>query len=145
MLSSRARIFNTPRQVFFWLSAREAFFVSFVGFYQQTFSVCLILVHLSIQILTLEIHSFKPLRYISLRKKCPFSELLWSAFFPHFSRIFPQYREVRSISPHSVWMRENAGKMQTRITPNTDTFYTVFTSAIIGINCENQLSLPVNI
>ena len=103
MLSSRARIFSTPRQVFFWLSAREAFFVSFVSFYQQTFSVCLILVHLSIQILTLEIHSFKPLRYISLRKKCPFSELLWSAFFPHLPTI---RRGTEYLSVFSL----NAGK-----------------------------------
>ena len=32
---------------------------------------------------------------------------------------------MRSISPYSVRMRENAGKMRTRITPNTDTFYAV--------------------
>ena len=31
------------------------------------------------------------------------------------------------ISPYSVQMRENTGKMQTRITPNTDTFYVVAT------------------
>ena len=30
-----------------------------------------------------------------------------------------------SISPYSARMRENAGKMQTRITPNTDSFYAV--------------------
>ena len=41
-----------------------------------------------------------------LRKKCPYSELFWSAFFPHFP---------------TVRMRENAGKMRSRITPNTDT------------------------
>ena len=44
-----------------------------------------------------------------LHKKCPYSELFWSAIFPHFS----------------VRMRKNAGKMWTRITPNTDTFYAV--------------------
>ena len=32
---------------------------------------------------------------------------------------------IRSISPYSVRMRENAGKVRTRITPNTDTFCTV--------------------
>ena len=32
---------------------------------------------------------------------------------------------IRSISPYSVRMRENAGKMRTRITPNTDSFYAV--------------------
>ena len=30
------------------------------------------------------------------------------------------------ISPYSVRMAEKAGKMQTRIPPNTDTFYAVF-------------------
>ena len=51
-----------------------------------------------------------------LSKKFPYSELFWSAFFSHFPA---------SISPYSVQMRENAGKMRTRITPDTDTFYTV--------------------
>ena len=47
---------------------------------------------------------------------------------PHFSRIFrirTEYGEIRCISPYSVQMRENAGKMRTTITPNTDSFYTV--------------------
>ena len=39
-----------------------------------------------------------------LRKKCPYSELLWSAF----SHIRTEYREIRSISPYLVQMRENA-------------------------------------
>ena len=30
-------------------------------------------------------------------------------------------------APYSVRMRENAGKMRTRTTPNTDTFYAVET------------------
>ena len=34
----------------------------------------------------------------SLHKKCPCSELFWSAF----SRIQIEYGEIRSISPHSV-------------------------------------------
>ena len=37
-----------------------------------------------------------------LRKKCPYWELFWSVFFP-----------------------KNAGKIMTRITPNTETFYAV--------------------
>ena len=39
-----------------------------------------------------------------LRKKCPYSELLWSAF----SCIRAEYGEIRSISPYSVQMPENA-------------------------------------
>ena len=42
----------------------------------------------------------------TLGKKYPYSDSVWSAFFP-------------------VQVRENAGKMQTRITPNMDTFYAV--------------------
>ena len=41
---------------------------------------------------------------ITLRKKCPYSELFWSAF----SCIRAEYGEIRSISPYSVQMRENA-------------------------------------
>ena len=40
----------------------------------------------------------------SLRKKCPYSELFWSAF----SRIRTEYGEIPRISPYSVRMRENA-------------------------------------
>ena len=41
--------------------------------------------------------------------------------FPAFSRIRTEYGEI----PYSIRMRENAGKMRTRITPNTDSFYAV--------------------
>ena len=39
----------------------------------------------------------------SQRKKCPCSELFWSAF----SRIRTEYGEIRRISPYSVQMRKN--------------------------------------
>ena len=54
----------------------------------------------------------------SLRKKCPYSELFRSAVSPHSDRML-------RISQYSVRMRENAGKIRTGITPNTDTFYAV--------------------
>ena len=41
---------------------------------------------------------------IRLRKKCPYSELFWSAF----SHIRTEYGEILRISPYSVQMRENA-------------------------------------
>ena len=41
---------------------------------------------------------------LTLRKKCPYLELFWSAF----SRIRTECGEIRSISPYSVRMRENA-------------------------------------
>ena len=40
---------------------------------------------------------------VTLRKNCPYLELLWSAF----SRIRTVYWEIRSISPYSVRMLEN--------------------------------------
>ena len=41
----------------------------------------------------------------------------------HFvSRIRTEYGEIRSICPYSVRMRENPGKIRTRIGPNTDFF-----------------------
>ena len=36
----------------------------------------------------------------------------------HFSRILPHSGWILRISPYSVQMRENAGKMRTRITPD---------------------------
>ena len=50
--------------------------------------------------------------------------------FPAFSLIRTKYGEILCISPYSVRMRENAGKMLTRITPNMDTFYVVIFSAV---------------
>ena len=41
--------------------------------------------------------------FISLRRKCPYSELFWSTF----SLIWTEYGETRSNSPYSVQMREN--------------------------------------
>ena len=65
LAAAHASIFNTTRQAFLIKSMREAFFVSFVNLYQQTFLAIfyLILVHLSMQTLTLEIHNFKPIQY----------------------------------------------------------------------------------
>ena len=46
--------------------------------------------------------------------------------FPAFSRIRTEYGDILRISPHSVRMRENAGKMRTRTTPNMEAFYAVY-------------------
>ena len=43
-------------------------------------------------------------KWISLREKCLCPELFWSVF----SHIRAEYGEIRSISPYSVRMRENA-------------------------------------
>ena len=52
----------------------------------------------------------------------------------HFSRIFQNTeRNGGSISPYAVRMRENAGNMRTKITPNTDTFYAVIIISFVSI------------
>ena len=45
--------------------------------------------------------------------------------FPAFSRIWTECREIQSISPYLVQIRENARKMRTRITSNTESLYAV--------------------
>ena len=59
---------------------------------------------------------------------------------PHFSRIFSHLDWIQrdSISPYSVRMRENPGKMRTRITPNTDSFYALFFIVINKRKLSNQ-------
>ena len=50
-----------------------------------------------------------------------------------FFHIQTEYGEIRNISPYSVRMRENPGKMPTRKTPKTDTF-----SALLHINIAKK-------
>ena len=65
--------------------------------------------------------------FYALREKCPYSELFWSAF----SRIWTEYGEILhvfeygEILPLSPRIQSECGKIRTRITPNTDTFYAV--------------------
>ena len=47
---------------------------------------------------------FKPFIRLPLRKRCPYSEIFWSAF----SGTWTEYGEIRSISLYSVRMQENA-------------------------------------
>ena len=56
----------------------------------------------------------------SLRKKCRYSELFWSAF----SQIWTECGEIFRI-------QSKCGKMRTRITPNTDTFYAMLVKGIV--------------
>ena len=77
----------------------------------------------------------------SLRKRVRIRIIL-VRIFPAFSHIRTEYAEIRSISPYSIQMRENAGKMLTRITLNTDTFQAVniflflFTTGWLALNLE---------
>ena len=79
---------------------------------------------------------------LSLLKKCPYSELFWSVF----SRIQTEYGEIRSYSgPYfpafglnterysvSLHIQSECGKIRTRITPNTDTFYAVIALCLVS-------------
>ena len=60
---------------------------------------------------------FKNIFENKLFEKCPCSELFWSAV----SRIWTEYEEILCISR----TQSKCGKMRTRITPNTHTFYAV--------------------
>ena len=51
---------------------------------------------------------------------------------PHFFRIFPHLDWIWRDTPHLSVFSPNAGKMRTRITPNTDTFYAVQIVGLIG-------------
>ena len=63
----------------------------------------------------------------SRRKKSPYSELFWSAFFQNFPA-FALNTARYSVSQRIQNKRGKiAGKMRTTITPNTDTFYAVLT------------------
>ena len=53
--------------------------------------------------------------------------------FTVFSHIRTQYGQIFRISPYSVQMPENAGKMRNRIAPNTDTFSAVEFINIVSI------------
>ena len=65
LATAHASIFNILRQAFFRLNQRMKLFCLVRMFYEQTFLVAfyLIILRLSIEILTLEIQSFKRLRY----------------------------------------------------------------------------------
>ena len=54
----------------------------------------------------------------SLRKKCPYSELLWSVF----SRIRTEYKRYGL----SLSIQSECGKIRTIIIPNTDTLHSAF-------------------
>ena len=69
---------------------------------------------------------------MSLSKKCPYWELFWSAF----SCIRTEYEETIRVSPFSVRIQENAGKMLMRTTPNTNNFYA---TRAINYQADKQL------
>ena len=77
-----------------------------------------------------------------LRKVSVFGIIL-VCIFSAFSRIRTKYGEILCISPYSVRMWENEGKMRTRITPNTETFYAgiAFKKMVVSI-CSFKKQSP---
>ena len=59
----------------------------------------------------------------ALRRKCPYSELFWSAFFPHSDWIRREMEYLSVFSPNAG----KCGKIRTRKTANTNTFYALVT------------------
>ena len=98
-------------------------------------------------------------KYVSLLKK--FNKMKWIVYLyykwhyvktvrirsysgQHFSRIFPHSDWIRrGISPCSVRMRENVGKMLTRITPNTDSFYAVWPIKVTPFHSKTIYSYSI--
>ena len=56
--------------------------------------------------------------------------------FPAFSRIWTEYGDIPHISPYSVRISENAGKMRIRIPPNMDTFSQYQFYSVLTISYE---------
>ena len=103
------------------LNIKALFFIGFLGSIQNSMDIKLLLY-------------WKLLLSCTAYRECHCvkSVHIRSHSGPHFSRIFPHLDWIRSdteplsislrISPYSVRMRKKAGKMRTRITPNTDSF-----------------------
>ena len=73
----------------------------------------------------------------TLREKCPYSELFWSAF-PEFGLNTERYFV-------SLRIQSECGKMQIRITPNADTFYAVLFIWSYTFEQDNALLLNYSI
>ena len=66
------------------------------------------------------------LTLLQLCKKCPYLELLWS--------VFPAFRLNTERYSVSLRIQSKCGNLQIRITPNRDTFHTVYTNIKPYIN-----------
>ena len=75
-----------------------------------------------LHIYAVRLHSLWSLRHwFSLRENCPYSELFWSVF-SHIGLTTERYSVSHQVQ--SEW-----GKIRTRITPNTYSFYALFISS----------------
>ena len=61
-----------------------------------------------------------------LSEKCPYLKFFWSLF----SRIRTEYVEIRVSLP----IQSEYGKIRTKKTPNTDTFYAVLTNSSYNVS-----------
>ena len=58
--------------------------------------------------ITIKKYSWKKVVSCTLHKKCPYSELFWSAFFPHFSAFGPNTPYLSVFSPNARKCGKNA-------------------------------------
>ena len=62
---------------------------------------------------------YHKIQRVTLREKCPYSELFWSVF----SRIRTEYEKI--LYGISLRIQSKCGKIRTGINPNTNTFHEV--------------------
>ena len=73
---------------------------------------------------------------MSLREKCLYSELFWSAF----SRIRTEYGEILRISPYSIRMRENVDQNKSEYGYFLRSVYSVNFLTLIYTHAYNKQS-----
>ena len=78
-----------------------------------------------------------------LLKKCPYSELFWSTFFPNFSVFGLNSERIRTEYSVSVCIQSECAKVQNRITPNTDTFYAVLLLLLLPKIIEKSIQFQI--
>ena len=107
--------FPTPSILFWFLHDRTT--LKYIYYYDA-------------EVLDFIMNSFESdLQTLNCKKPCIKRARIRSSSGPHSSHIFPHSDWIRRDTEYfSVfsWMRENAGKMRTRITPNTDSFHAVY-------------------
>ena len=94
-------------------------------FYEKNFGVVYLIL---IKISPREVSKYRKIR---TRENSIFGQFLHSVFFLNFTcNKFCDFTKITQKREfYSVRMRKNAGKMRTRITPNTDIFYAVCISS----------------
>ena len=117
-------IFVCYYQIYIVQTNTYAFVFHFAFIYLFAFFIVLFTCKLDISIQKYRTESAKFCATIlTLHEKCPYSELFWHVF----SHIRTEYGEIQV----SLRIQSECGKIRTRITANTDTFYAVLPILVI--------------